>query len=503
VPRRAYGATMATTVAPPPPPVLRVGGAEYPVRLPSLRDPRLHLAATITSIQVMGQAFLAWELSIAQILVSLATCAVIEMSLLFHERREIVWPASALLTGNGVALVLRVNGTEHGDWWSMQGWYIFAATAGLALLSKHLVRFRGRPVINPSNFGLVVCFLLLGTEVVNPLDFWWGPMSVEMLAVYAILLAGALTVTRRLGLLPMSLAFWAVFAASLAVVSATGHCISARWSVTPVCGADFWWVVVTSPEVVIFMLFMITDPMTTPRGARPRVVFGASVGLASALLVAPMQTEFGAKVAVLSGLVLVCMVRPVLTVAAERGVPVPARLSPVVLGAVVPVAVVALVVAGLPAREPAVGAGIEAGVLEGRPAVEVPDGAVPAVTVSDDVRTVVGDDAAAQADRMAHDLVADLMIEADAARTEDRDLAASAVGGPRLESFPDEAAAGGVEFDVMEVVLVRDAADPQAVPRFGIHGRGRSGSDPLDHVFVLEDVDGTWLLMEQQEPGSA
>ena len=148
-----------------------------------------------------------------------------------------------------------------------------------------------------------------------------------------------------------------------------------------------------------------------------------------------------------------------------------------VLGAVVPVAVVALVVAGLPAREPAVGAGIEAGVLEGRPAVEVPDGAVPAVTVSDDVRTVVGDDAAAQADRMAHDLVADLMIEADAAGTEDRELAASAVGGPRLESFPDEAATGGVEFDAMEVVLVRDPADPQAVPRFGIHGRGSSGSD--------------------------
>jgi len=491
---------------PPPSATLRVRGVDYPVLLPSARDPRLHLAATITSIQVMGQAFLGWELSIAQILVCLLTCAVIEMSLLFHERREIVWPASALLTGNGVALVLRVNGTEHGDWWSMQGWYIFAATAGLALVSKHVIRFRGRPVINPSNLGLVVCFLLLGTGVVNPLDFWWGPMSTEMVAVYAILLAGALTVTRRLGLLPMSLAFWGVFAASLGVVTSAGHCISARWSVTPVCGADFWWIVVTSPEVVIFMLFMITDPMTSPAGARPRIVFGASVGLISALLVAPMQTEFGAKVAVLAGLVVVCAARAGLTWAADRGTRVPTALSPVGVAVVVPVALVSLVALGSPAREPASTSGttIATGVLAERPAVAVPASAVPSVTVADEVRTVIGDRAVDQAERMAHDLVACLMIEADAARSHDSALASSAIAGPRLEEFPEGVWPGDdVRFSTMEVVLVRDPSDPQAVPRFGIHATGRRGPAPVDSIFVLEDLEGTWLLTDERDAGSA
>jgi len=484
---------------------LRVRGVDYPVLLPSARDPRLHLAATITSIQVMGQAFLDWELSIAQILVCLVTCAVLEMSLLFRERRQIVWPASALLTGNGVALVLRVNGTEHGDWWSMHGWYIFAATAGLALVSKHLIRFRGRPVINPSNLGLVVCFLVLGTGVVNPLDFWWGPVSAELVAVYAILLAGALTVTRRLGLLPMSLAFWGVFAASLGIVSTAGHCISARWSVTPVCGADFWWIVVTSPEVVIFMLFMITDPMTSPTGARPRIVFGASVGLVSALLVAPMQTEFGAKVAVLAGLVVVCAVRPMLASAADRHSLLPTSLSPVGVAAVVPVALVSLVVLGQPARQPTTTSAttISAGVLAERPAVAVPPSAVPSVTVSDEVRTVIGDKAVDQAERMAHDLVACLMIEADAARSHDSELAASAIAGERLEAFPEGVRPGDVRFSSMEVVLVRDPADPQAVPRFGIHATGMRGAAPVDSVFVVEDLKGTWLLTDERDPGSA
>ena len=50
---------------------------------------------------------------IAQILVCLLTCAVLEVSLVLWEHKEFVWPASALLTGNGVALILR-NTTGSG-----------------------------------------------------------------------------------------------------------------------------------------------------------------------------------------------------------------------------------------------------------------------------------------------------------------------------------------------------------------------------------------------------
>ena len=39
---------------------VRIRGTSYQVLLPSFRDPRLNLAASITSMQVMGQAFLGW-----------------------------------------------------------------------------------------------------------------------------------------------------------------------------------------------------------------------------------------------------------------------------------------------------------------------------------------------------------------------------------------------------------------------------------------------------------
>jgi hypothetical protein len=116
---------------------LSVGGTTYPVVLPKWTDPRLHLAATIISLQVIGQVGFDFELSIAQILVALATCAVLEVAIVMRRQRVLMWPASALLTGNGVAFVLRVPGTVHGDWWSLRGWWIFAGTAAIALLSKY------------------------------------------------------------------------------------------------------------------------------------------------------------------------------------------------------------------------------------------------------------------------------------------------------------------------------------------------------------------------------
>jgi hypothetical protein len=43
-----------------------------------------------------------------------------------------------MLTGSGVALILRVTGTESGEPWSWRGWYMFALVAALSLISKYV-----------------------------------------------------------------------------------------------------------------------------------------------------------------------------------------------------------------------------------------------------------------------------------------------------------------------------------------------------------------------------
>jgi hypothetical protein len=253
---------------------------------------------------------LGFVVSVPQILAAILTCAVIEVAITFWQTRSFVWPASAMLTGSGIALILRVVGTEPGDHWTFHAWYVFAAIAGLSLLSKYVIRYRGVHVFNPSNVGLVVAFLLLGSTRIEPLDFWWAPLNAWMIAAYAVITVGGLLITRRLHLLPMAVTFWIGLAIGLAILAASGHCMTARWSFAPVCGVDFWRVIVISPEVLIFLFFMITDPRTVPAGRVARIVFALLVAATSTLLIAPQTNEFGAKVGLLAGLVVMCMTRP-------------------------------------------------------------------------------------------------------------------------------------------------------------------------------------------------
>lgn len=298
---------------------LTVGGATYPLILPSVRDPRLHVAAVIITIHLLGQVGLGFRVTVPQILAAIVTCAVLEIAITFRHSRAFVWPASAMLTGSGVALIMRVVGTPPDDPWNTHAWYLFATVAGLSLLSKYVVRYRGSHVFNPSNIGLVVAFVVLGSARAEPLDFWWAPPNAWLLAAYAAITVGGLLITRRLRLLGLAAAFWITLTLALGILAASGHCMTARWAFAPVCGVDYWRVIVTSPEVLIFLFFMITDPKTVPAGAVGRIVFGVLVGLTSTLLMAPQTDEFGTKVALLSGLVALCAARPLL----DRLLPAP------------------------------------------------------------------------------------------------------------------------------------------------------------------------------------
>ena len=464
---RTMGASAAVDAGKP---VVRIRGTAYPVLLPTLRDPRLHLAAVIISLQVLGQTSFNFSLSIAQILVSVLTCAVLEIAITARTQRVLMWPASALLTGNGVAFILRVPGTEHGDWWSMNGWWIFAGTAAISLLSKYVIKFRGSHVFNPSNFGLVICFLLLGPERADPLDFWWGPMSLALALALVIITVGGLSILSRLKLLEIAVGFWVSFALALAVLAASGHEMTARWHLGPITGWEFWRALVFSPEILVFLFFMITDPRTIPRTGAGRRAYAVGIGLLAVVLIAPQTEEFGTKVAVLGALFIVCALRPVLIL-----LQVPLRLplsrarraTFAVAGVAVFVAVVVLL--GTPARP------------DEASASAVPVGELPDVTILDSKEVATQLDRRS-AEQIARDLVANLGNEADAVLLRDPDRATASAAGARLASVWARIDAAGSSVDVpeydlerMTVTLERD--DGQAPP------------------LVLADVEGTVELV--------
>src|SRR5262245_55995091 len=471
-------------------PVLTIRGTHYPVLLPKYRDPRLHLAAVIITLQVLGQTAFGFNLSIAQILIAIGTCGVLEIGIAFFRQHVIMWPASALLTGNGVAFILRVPGTPHGDWWSLHGAWIFAATAAVSLLSKHVIRWRGRHIFNPSNFGLVLCFLVLGENRAQPLDFWWGPMSPWLALAIALIVGGGLTILSRLRLLVIAGAFWLSFAAGVGVLAASGHSMTARWHLGPITGWSFWWLLVTSPEILIFLFFMITDPMTIPKGRVARVVYAVSVGLLATLLIAPQTTEYKTKVAVLGALALICAARPLL----ERLMPAPGapedRAWPWARGLVRYAWVLTLaaigfaglvVVAGIPARPDAATASSLPG---GEPLPTV------SVVATDGISGRVD---SATADQIARDIVLDLRANAGALRLRDPERASAGAAGEWLADLRQQigSAAGGPisvpSYRVSSVDLTLTRGAGQGPPKILASIKGtRQASDYVGHPARLE-----------------
>jgi hypothetical protein len=523
---------------------LTLGERTYPVVLPNPRDARLHVAAVIITIHVFGQLGLNFHISVPQILAAILTCALLEVVLTFRTQRALVWPASAMLTGSGVALILRVPGTPADDPWSTHKWYLFAAVAAFSLATKYVIRYRGAHLFNPSNIGLVVAFVVLGSSRVEPLDFWWAPLNGWMIAAYAVILVGGLLVTARLQLLAMAATFWLALAVGVGIIAASGHCMTARWAFAPVCGFDFWRVIVTSPEVLIFLFFMITDPKTVPAGRVGRVAFGLAVAVASTFLMAWQTDEFGTKVALLGGLVVVCAARPLL----DRLVPEPrsaadqlgrfaARLATgdqarpgirtgVVRVGVISVAVVlvggGIVAAGAPARGAVVP---DAADVLGRLHHQVDPATFPSISVDEEVSDWNHEIAGAGVEEIVLTLAENLELERQALLQADATILDTVDHGDRLEEMQtrlrDALDTGRTvveqyQIDDVHVVLIVPFGQQVALS-LGLESRGTvtretydadgslqaRDSGPFATTFVMRQVTGgRWLNVAELPRGA-
>jgi Na+-translocating ferredoxin:NAD+ oxidoreductase RnfD subunit len=537
-------------VATKPKPSVRLFGRLYPVLLPSLHDPRLHVAAVLLTLQVLGQTVLNFRLSIAQILVCLAVGALIEFGVAFFKDKVILWPASGLLTGNSTAFIFRVPGTLHGQWWSTHGIWIFVGVVAISMASKYLIRWKGRHIFNPSNLGLVLAFVALGPQYTEPQDLWWIPLGPWMIVTYAILIGGGLFIGWELKLLGLELGYMAAFAlfVALALAPVPDHCMIASWHATPMCGSELWTILVTSPEVLIFAFFMVPDPRTVPDGQASRFVFGVIVALLSVLLLGPTTLEFWTKTAILASLVIACAGRFGLArlmapfdegfrfTSAVRQMswraPAAFFVAAICVGCVPissdiathnPTPAAELADGTLPTVTLTVGSGTDPGVWAfsvGAVSLPTTGGAgpqsassrvwilpnIPSVQIPDNVRNFDPTITQQVANKMAHDAVLDLMIESEARRAHDFNLATDGAVPDALSEFTDVIKADGgrivkksYSFTSVSLALFLPKFSTQAARLVGVTLVGTTTLATLDssgHVLsqVTQSYNKSWGL---------
>lgn len=504
----------------------RFRGRHVPVILPKLRDPRIHLAITTFTIITIGMVWVDFRLSIPQIAAALLPVFVIDVVRTYRSQAVLAWPASALQTATSTALILRITGMQPHDWWSFDGWYYFAGIAVAGVLTKYYIRYQGRHVFNPSNVALVAAFILFGAERIEPLDFWWGPFGWAMFAAYLVIFVGGITLCGRLKLLGMAAAFYTTFVVGVGLLALLGQSITTQWSLTPISGLHYWWILVTSPETFIFLFFMITDPRTIPAGRRGRIAFGCAVAATSTVLLAPWETEFGTKVGLLSGLVVVTAARPfVERWLASRSQPLRARRPRAAIAACVAMAAFAglLALAGTPNR---IVAETEPPAPPADADLHVDPAALPPVTIDDDVAGLSAELATqAGARDLAAALAFNLNVEAQALQTRDPSLLIAVDHGQRLEDMRTAAAgaAGGdivvpsYEFETLHLSIVYpggfqsganaglDVTGTVTLTTYSPDGTRRGAtSQPFDTLFSLRNVTSErWLTTDTPSSATA
>jgi Na+-translocating ferredoxin:NAD+ oxidoreductase RnfD subunit len=166
-------------------------------------------------------------------------------------------PASAYITGISVGILVR----------SPFLW-AYALASLLSIVSKYVLRFQGRHLWNPSNFG-VSAVLFLAPDTVSLLSIQWGNNIWPMVVIWVL----GFFIVWRVGRLHISAAYMLSFAAfSLLRSAITGN----PWlaTVAPITG----------PMYQLFIFFMITDPKTTVGSRRGQVLTVVAVAFVEMLL---------------------------------------------------------------------------------------------------------------------------------------------------------------------------------------------------------------------------
>lgn len=158
---------------------------------------------------------------------------------------------SALITSLGLSLLLRAD--HHST---------IAIAAAIAILSKFLLRMRGKHLFNPANFGIIAALLLTPDAWVSPGQ--WGTESWYALLFFC---TGGL-VLNRVGRWDTSVAFFCTYAGLEA-----GRNLWLGWT------WDVWVHRLMSGSLLLFALFMITDPRTIPNARSGRILWAIAIAL--------------------------------------------------------------------------------------------------------------------------------------------------------------------------------------------------------------------------------
>ena len=223
-----------------------------------LRDLQIFALSSFLILGLISKGFdlaINPQMILVALFVSLSTQYLADLLLRKTEKIDLI-SRSALITGLGLSLLLRTN-----------SWEIMALAAISAILSKFLIKYRGKHLFNPANFGIIAMLGFTDQAWVSPGQ--WGESFFLALLFVAI---GGLILTW--------LGRWETTAIFL-LVYGLGIALRNQWLGF---GADIWWHELQSGSLLLFAFFMISDPRSIPDSKGGRVIWSIAIALVTLIL---------------------------------------------------------------------------------------------------------------------------------------------------------------------------------------------------------------------------
>ncbi|MEH2347745.1 MAG: RnfABCDGE type electron transport complex subunit D [Nostoc sp.] len=215
-----------------------------------LKDIRDYQILFLGLFLVLGIGTRDWTLRPELIGVAIATSLATQWILsLVTGKEQMANLRSALITSLGLGLLLRA---DH--------WTTMAIAAAIAIASKFIFKIGDKHFFNPTNFGIISALILTPDAWVSPGQWgeeWW----------YGLLFAGTG------GMILQRVGRWdttAAFLGSYSLLEAIRNLwLGWTW--------DVYWHRLMSGSLLLFALFMITDPRSIPNSRIGRVVWAMCI----------------------------------------------------------------------------------------------------------------------------------------------------------------------------------------------------------------------------------
>jgi Na+-transporting NADH:ubiquinone oxidoreductase subunit NqrB len=238
----------------------------------NLKDARDYQIIFLSLFLLLGLLARDWSLRYDCIIIAFLSCLTTQLILSYRSittttpsESYFIYPIkqapfsnfkSAIITALGLSLLLRVNDVST-----------MAIAGCLAIASKFIFQYRGKHFFNPANFGIVAALLLTKDAWISP-----GQWGTDWLYLLLFLALGGI-ILRKVGRWDTSVIFLTTYI-SLELI----RNFWLGWSF------DVLQHHLMNGSLLVFALFMITDPRSIPNSRTSRIIWSICLAILAFIL---------------------------------------------------------------------------------------------------------------------------------------------------------------------------------------------------------------------------